>query len=344
MGADEKDGLRWIGFPEESVEVCGFPWFEETSPRLWRFPDRMQNKMPTDVFEAGKQTAGGRLRLRSDTGALSVRARFPALSIRTNMTQYTAHGISTYVNGECWSAKIPGTEGGEVTLSLFSGTPSEFRDICIYLPLYGPVEILEIGLDEGASFESPSSFRLDRPVVYYGTSITQGGCASRPGLSYQGMVGRALNLDYANFGFSGKGKCEREVAEALAEIDACCFVLDVGQNTSVEELDERFVPFLDTLRDRRPEIPVLATTPIFYNAELWSTGHQAGVNAKRSIISEAVANRNDGGDDLAYLLEAKDYLWRDFTDGAVDGGHPNDLGFARMAENLGPVLAGVLGL
>jgi hypothetical protein len=158
------------------------------------------------------------------------------------------------------------------------------------------------------------------------------------------MVGRQWNLDYANFGFSGKGKCEREVAQRLAEIDACCFVLDVGQNTSVEELAERFVPFLGELRDRRPEIPLLATTPIFYNAELWSKEHQKGVNEKRRIISSAVGERQAGGDDSVHLLEARDYLWSDFTDGAVDGGHPNDLGFARMAENLGPRLADVLGI
>ncbi len=336
--------MNWLDFPNETLQVCGFPWFEESAPQLWRFPERMQSTLPADVFEAGKQTAGGRIRLRTDTGSLSVRARFPKLGIRTNMTQYTAHGISTYVNGKCWSARIPGKEGGEVELSLFSDTASEFRNVCIYLPLYGPVEILEVGVDDEARFEEPSAFRLPGPTVYYGTSITQGGCASRPGLSYQGMIGRAWNIDYANFGFSGKGKCEREVAERLAEIDACCYVLDVGQNTSVEELGDRFVPFLDVLREGRPEIPLLATTPIFYNAELWSTTHQKGVNEKRRIISSAVTERKAGGDQRVYLLDARDYLWGDFTDGAVDGGHPNDLGFARMAERLGPVLAKILGI
>ncbi|GEM_PF-4477486 len=130
----------------------------------------------------------------------------------------------------------------------------------------------------------------------------------------------------------------------MAEIEACCYVLDVGQNTSIEELGDRFVPFLDVLREGRPEIQLLATTPIFYNAELWSTNHQKGVNEKRRIISSAVTERKAGGYQSVYLLDASDYLWSDFTDGAVDGGHLNDLGFARMAERLGPVLAKILGI
>ena len=130
----------------------------------------------------------------------------------------------------------------------------------------------------------------------------------------------------------------------MAEIEACCYVLDVGQNTSVEELGDRFVPFLDVLREGRPEIPLLATTPLFYNAELWSTTHQKGLNEKRRIISSAVTERKAGGYQSVYLLDASDYLWSDFTDGAVDGGHLNDLGFARMAERLGPVLAKILGI
>lgn len=336
--------MRWLGFPDVNVQVCGLPWFSETAPMLWRFPERMKADLPEGIFEAGRQTAGARLRLRSDTGSLSLRARFPKPGIRTNMTLFTAHGVSAYVDGVCWSAKIPGLEGGEAEIALFSGVDRRMREICLYLPLYGSVEVLGIGVDEEAGFEVPAPFAVDRPAVFYGTSITQGGCASRPGLSYQGTLARALNLEYANFGFSGKGRCEASVAEALAEVKASVFVLDVGQNTSVEELRERFRPFLNLLRKAQPETPVLATTPIFYNAELWSKGHQRGVEEKREIIRSAVRERVEAGDVRVHLLEAKDYLWSDFTDGAVDGGHPNDLGFARMAEGMAPRLAEILGL
>ena len=247
------------------------------------------------------------------------------------------------MDGRCWSARIPGAEGGEAELSLFDGVPRQMRDVCVYLPLYGPVEVLAIGVDEGAGFELPAPFVVEKPVVFYGTSITQGGCASRPGLSYQAMLARDLNLDYANFGFAGKGRCDLEVAEALAEVEACCWVLDVGQNTSPEQLRERFKPFLNILREAQPQTPLLATTPIFYNQELWSEEFQQTVGEKRDIIRAAVQAQKQEGDRGVYVLEAADYLGADFTDGAVDGGHPNDLGFARMAEGMRPRLAEILG-
>ena len=168
--------------------------------------------------------------------------------MRTNMTQYTVHGVSTYVDGRCWSARIPGEEGGDAELSLFDGATRRMRDVCVYLPLYGPVEVLAIGADESAGFELPAPFARENPVVFYGTSITQGECASRPGLSYQAVLARDLNLDYANFGFAGKGRCEPEVAEILAQVEAACFELDVGQNTSPAQLRDRFKPFMDTVR------------------------------------------------------------------------------------------------
>ena len=336
--------MRWVVFPDDSIQVCGLPWFAETSPKLWRLPKRFQGRVPDDVFDGGKQTAGARLRFRTDARSLSLRATFPKFGIRTNMTQFTAHGVSTYVDGRCWSARIPDGEGGETELSLFTDVDARMRDVCVYLPLYGPIEVAAVGVSEDAGFEPTEPFAVEKPVVFYGTSITQGGCASRPGLSYQATAARVLNIDYANFGFGGKGRCEREVAEVLAEIEASCFVLDVGQNTSAEDLDERFQTFLDTICEANPETPVLATTPIFYNAELWSAGHQKQVARKRETIRRSVACRREAGDERLHILEAKDYLWSDFTDGAVDGGHPNDLGFAEMAKGMAAALGEMLAI
>ena len=238
----------------------------------------------------------------------------------------------------------PARKAGRQSSHCSTGCPGRCGIVCVYLPLYGPVEVLAVGVDEGAGFELPAPFVVEKPVVFYGTSITQGGCASRPGLSYQAMLARDLNLDYANFGFAGKGRCELEVAEALAEVEACCFVLDVGQNTSAEQLRQRFKPFMDFLREAQPQTPLLATTPIFYNQELWSEEYQQRVGEKRDIIRAEVEARKQEGDGGVHLLEAADFLGADFTDGAVDGSHPNDLGFARMAEGMRPRLAEILGL
>lgn len=335
--------MQWLDFPDDRFQVCGLNWFHETKPKLQRFPDRYESDLPEAVFGISKQTAGVRIRFQTDATHLSVKAHYPKFSARHNMTQHTVQGIATYVNGRCWSARVPEMEGGEAELSLFTDVPRAMRDVCLYLPLYGPIDILSIGTNEDAKFGKPTPFALEKPVLFYGTSITQGGCASRPGLSYQDMLGRTYNIDHFNFGFSGRGKCEAEVANILIETDPSCFVIDVGQNNSVEELQERYRPFIDIIRQAHPNIPLLATTPIFYNAELWSQSHIQAVTQKRNIISSAIWDRMGEGDLNLHLLEAKDYL-RDFTDGAVDGGHPNDLGFAHMADTMGKKLASILNL
>ena len=117
-------------------------------------------------------------------------------------------------------------------------------------------------MDDNARIEPPAPFAAAKPVLFYGSSITQGGCASRGGLSYQAMLGRALNLDFVNLGFSGNGRGEPEVARAVAEVDASCFVIEFAQNCpTVEELRERYTPFLEVVRAAHPRTPIVCLTP-----------------------------------------------------------------------------------
>lgn len=334
--------MRYLPFPGPEFQVCGLSWFAESSPRLWRFPARFKKELPPDIFAAGKQTAGVRIRFCADTGSLRLRAKYPQYAPGNNLSQFSAQGIAAYINGRCWSARVPPMKGGAREMVLFEKAPKEMRPICLYLPLYGEIEILEIAVDADTTFAKPPAFANRDPVVFYGTSITQGGCASRPGLSYQGILGRKYNLDYLNFGFSGKGRCDTEVAEVISQVPAACFVVDVGQNTTAAQLRERFPPFVDILRKAQPQIPVLATTPIFYNAELWSKEIFEVNKRRRAIIKNAIEARRRLGDSQVYCLGYKDYYGGDFTDGSVDGGHPNDLGFAIMAENLGDPLMELL--
>jgi len=335
-----------IPFPDSRIHVHGLGWYAETRPFLWRFPQRFHSVLPEGLFEAGKQTAGVRLRFRTDSGHLSLRASFPSEPYpHPNMTRYTAQGIATYVDGQCWSSVIPSEGGkGEVEVVLFHQAPRREKEVCLYLPLYGSIDIHELILDADASLAPPRPYAHPLPVVFYGTSITQGGCASRPGLSYQAMLSRQLNIDYINMGFSGRGKCESQVALILAELRTSCFVLDVGQNNTPEELEQRIGPFIDILREAQPKTPLLITIPIFYNAELWSSEYAQESEKKREIIRNAVLQRKQAGDTRIFLLEKDHYLGEWFTDGSVDGGHPNDLGFFYMAKGMASLLSQILDL
>jgi hypothetical protein len=334
--------MRWLEFPSPLIEVCGLPWFEETSPGLQLFPPRLKCLLPPEVYRLGYQTAGVRLRLATDSTSLKVQARYGVPLPSDNLTQFNKRGQALYADGLCWSVQMPDPGVELVELTFFQEAPKKMRQLCLYLPLYGEVEILSVGIDRDAKVEAPEPFALSRPVVFYGTSITQGGCASRPGLSYQAMVSRELNLDYVNMGFSGRGKCELELAQIIFTVDASCYVLDVGPNNPPAELEERFGPFLEELTHSRPE-PVLVMLPTLYNHEFWSEEIHRENQQRRRIISGIASEYRKRGRKVE-LLERQDCMDQAFADCTVDGAHPNDLGFVQIAKELVPVLQTVLKL
>jgi lysophospholipase L1-like esterase len=175
---------------------------------------------------------------------------------------------------------------------------------------------------------------MAKPVVFYGTSITQGGCASRSGMSYQAILGRMLDIDFVNLGFSGNGMGEPEMAKAVARIDAACFVLDFAQNNpTLDSLEKVYAPFLETLRSAHPDTPILAITPIYSTREA-GVDPQNELQRKRDHIRRVASRAIAAGDQHLEVIEGTDLLGPGRGDGLVDGTHPNDLGFQWMAEGL----------
>ena len=221
----------------------------------------------------------------------------------------------------------------------FENLDRQDRELTLYLPLYKPVKVLGISVDSDAKTTRSPAFANDRPVVFYGTSITQGGCASRPGLSYQAILARQLNLDFVNLGFSGNGKGEPAVAKMVAEIDASAFVLDFSQNNpTVDSLREVYEPFLTTIRTKHPTTPIIAITAIAASRE------SERLTQMRQHVRDVVNRRISAGDRYLTLVEGPSLLGSNRLDGLVDGVHPNDLGFQWMADGLAPYLAKALAL
>ncbi len=334
--------MQWIDFPDDRFVVNGLPWWEETRPKLIRLPQRYEGRVRPPVWSLAQSPSGARIRFATDADALGIRAYFPNLSYMNNMPRTGQLGIDLWVDGEYWTVLYP-QDDHDMEALLFQNLPRRRREICLYLGLYGPVEIRAIGVSAGASIEPPAPFAVEKPVVYYGSSITQGGCASRAGMSYQAIISRRLNVDFVNLGFSGNGRGEPELAEAMAEIDASCYVIDFCQNCpTLEELEERYAPFLAIIRERRPDTPIICITAIFSTNEVLNpAAKQPGM---REIIRAAVAERRAMSDTNIYLVEGCDLLGPADRDGLVDTTHPNDVGFLSMADGLEPTLREALGL
>ena len=263
-----------------------------------------------------------------------------------NMHAFGQTGVDLYADGVFRGTAIADHDskpGVTSEYTYFKEEPRTGREITLYLPLYMPVKVLGIGLDAEAHVQPAKPFAVSEPVVFYGTSITQGGCASRSGMSYQAILGRMLNLDYVNLGFSGNGIGEPELARAVASIHASCFVLDFAQNNpTLESLTQAYAPFLEVIRSAHPETPVLVITPIYSAHESWSP--DARLEDMRELIRQVASKRIAAGDRHLEIIEGTDLLGPSRGDGLVDGTHPNDLGFQWMAEGLAGRIAKILGL
>ncbi len=334
--------IRWIDFPSDEFVVSGLPWFDETSPELWRLPGRMKEVVRPPVWDLATSPSGGRIRFSSDTTALAIRLEYDDLTGGQNLCQIGALGAAVYVDGRFWKPAW-GQQTGASDHVIVEGLPREKRSYTIYLPLYHAVRVKAIGVDDEARITAPQDFSVDAPVAFYGSSITQGGCASQAGMSYQAILARMLNIDFVNLGFSGEGRGEPEMAEAFASIDASVFVVDFAQNCpTVDELRERYAPFLEAIRRGHAETPVICITPIFGTPELFEPARRAKLQGMREVIRKAVADRQAAGDKHVTLVEGTSLLSSGDSDGFVDGVHPNDLGFERMAERLAPALRAAL--
>ncbi|TFG99020.1 MAG: hypothetical protein E4H13_09285 [Calditrichales bacterium] len=331
--------LRWIAFPDPVFTVNGLPAWEENSPDLFRLPKSAESKVRKAVWYLSQSPSGGRIRFRSDCTDLLIQLEYPHRGNMSNMHRFGQSGVDLYIDNTYVSTATP-RDSTVVEFSFFNKRPAGMRNITLYLPLYSSVKIRAIAVNTEAKFEAPLPFVLEKPVVYYGSSITQGGCASHPGMSYQAIVSRNLQIDFVNHGYSGNGMGEAEMAEEIARIDASCYVLDFGVNLpDAESLAKVYGPFLDILRKIKPSTPVIAVTPIYMAQEFWEPNEATRM---RDIIRREVARLRNKGDQNILLVEGFELLGPDMADGFVDGVHPNDLGFQAMAEGLQPYLARIL--
>jgi lysophospholipase L1-like esterase len=214
------------------------------------------------------------------------------------------------------------------------GTFPDLLEVSINFPLVDGVKNLQIGVAPESAILPPTPFKHSKPIAFYGTSITQGGCASRPGNAYTNILGRWLDSPVLNFGFSGSGRGEPAMARAIAELELGAFVLDHDANApSVGHLEQTYEPFFKIIREKHPAIPVLIMSRPNYDS------CPADSDARVSVIRRTYDNAVAAGDRNVYFIHGKTLFGKKDRDACtVDGCHPNDFGFMRMAYKIYPVL------
>jgi len=342
-----EEGLRWYSGRDPRFTVNGLPWFEENGRAFLRFPKRAKGIVRDPVWELSTMPSGGRVRFKTDSTALRVRVRHsrPDLAM-PHMCAVGNSGVDLYVGPPArmvyWGSNRPTTPTDPYVHEFFTKLPRRWREVTLYLPAYNDLVLLEIGLDPRAGLRPPPRFRLPRPVVVYGTSITQGGCASRSGNGWVPLLGRLLGVDVVNLGFSGNGQCDLEVADLMAEIDAACYVNDAIANMSAERMRTNYAAFNAILRRKRADTPLVLMTRIGYAREHVMPG--AAARAQDALVRRVHRQYRRAGDRGVHLIESYSIIGRESDHPSVDGAHLTDLGFHRLAHGVAPVLKRVLGL
>jgi lysophospholipase L1-like esterase len=210
------------------------------------------------------------------------------------------------------------------------------REFLIYLPLYNGVTSVEVGVPSGKTIHAASP-RLQKPIVFYGTSILQGGCASRPGMAYPAIIGRKLDWPTINLGFSGNAKSEPELAGLLAELDPAVYVLDPVPNMDAALVRERMEFFVRTIRESHPKTPIILVESLSYTDGALVAQRKERYSSANAALREVFAKLKKSGVKNLHFISGENLIGDDH-EATVDGTHPTDLGFLRMAEKIEPVL------
>lgn len=338
---EAESGLRWYKATDIGLEGQG--WGDRQHP-YDRFPARAEGYVPDPVWSLSQCSAGLLVRFQSDSPSVSARWSLRRDNLAMNhMAATGVSGLDLYVrDGGKWRwARVGRPEKKEGnTASLYNG-PAENHEFLLYLPLYNAIEELEIGVAPD-SWIAPGPAPADpRPVIIYGSSITQGGCASRPGMAYTAIVGRMLDRPVINLGFSGNGKMDPEVVDLMSEVDASVYVIDSIPNMNEEQVAERVEPLIRKLREVRPDTPILLVESITARNNWIGQGAESTTDRKNALQRAAFEKlAAEGVKRLTYLEGG--HLLGDDEEGTVDGVHPTDLGFSRMAAAIGPAIEAAL--
>jgi len=361
FAADPPEGLRYLR-PSEAIEdkeegsfwhdarkldVEGQGWTDTKSP-YDRLPAKAEATVRDAVWNLSRHASG--IVVPFSTDASRIKARWTLTSDRLAMPHMPATGVSgvdLYVRDDSgkwrWLACKP-PEGESTTVDLVGGIEEKDRDYLLYLPLYNGVKSLELNVPSGKylAASKPRPADKQKPIVFYGTSITHGASASRPGMTHPAILGRRFERPIINLGFSGNGRMEPEVATLLAELDPAMYVIDCLPNITADEVTARTKTCVDILRKAHPTTPILLVEDRSYSDSFLVDSKRERNLSSRAALRKVYDELKSAGDDNLYYLEGE-HLLGDDNEGTVDSSHPTDLGFMRQADAFEKALRPILG-
>jgi hypothetical protein len=343
-GAKPDEQIRWTDARDLLVEGRGW---NNTKAFFDRLPAKAEETVPKPVWNLSRQSAGMLVGFATDATRISVRwlLTSPTLAM-PHMAATGVSGVDLYVKTDSggWRWLAVGQPREQTNLvQLVKDLIPPRRQYLLYLPLYNGTASLEIGVPPEAMLTAagPWGHKEHKPIVFYGTSILQGGCASRPGMVHSSILGRRFQYPTINLGFSGSGKMEPVMADMLAELDPSVYVLDCLPNMNTEMVTERVEPFVHTLRRAHPQTPIVLVEDRRYPNGFLVEERRKVNDSNHAALHAAFQRLKKSGVKKLYYISG-DSLLGDDGEGTVDNSHPTDLGFMRQADAFAKVLQPLL--
>jgi lysophospholipase L1-like esterase len=321
---------------------------EQTETRYERLPATLRTISRPPVWELGKNTAGLFLRFRTNSTTIGLAWSLYENRTMSHMSLTGIKGFDLYCfeNG-AWhfvNSAQPAANAMHNTATVISNMEGSEKEMMLYFPLYDGVTALQIGIDSSAMIAPPAlpvPVR-EKPVICYGTSILQGGCASRPGMAHTNILSRRFNREFINLGFSGNGQLDYEMAELIAAREAALIILDFVPNASVQQMHEKMEKFYHIIREKQPYTPILFIEDPPFPSGKYNRVLQHEVEAKNNAVREIFARIKATGDAHVEFISSVLMIGTD-GEATVDGIHFTDLGFMRYAGYLEPYIKKYLG-
>lgn len=343
--------ILWHEVPNENILVEGLGFFSEE--RRWnRLPQSLSGMLQAQrpaLIELSSHMAGACLRFRTDSRAVWVKAAVNAAPYMAHMTPAAQCGC------DCYLRALPDMAWQFAGLTKFSPQEDSFccelardlpphTEVLVYLPLYIGIRSIAIGLEKGAQMQPALPRKHRRTIAFYGTSITQGGCASRPGMAYPAILSRELDREVYNLGFSGNGVGMSGLASCFCSLPRLgALVVDIQPNAGPQGLLETNLPaFLDAVRGCAPQLPVLVLSASWQTKCGWNSTEAEQFAREERFQQQEVERRKSRGDSFIWFASARDMLETVAKETTVDGVHLTDLGFWLLAQKLRPLLCRML--
>ena len=329
--------MKWYHLTDPALSLEGLALSDREGRRYWRLPADVIDQVNSGVSEVAKFPSGARVRFATDSRRIALCAVVGPAGYIKNVGAIGKCGLAGYVDGEWHYVVYPAASDAEEMTGAYD-LDGKMHEHTVYLPLFTPLYDLMIGLDDDAQVKPPRPYAVQKPIVFYGSSITNGASATHAGNAYVSIVCRRLDASFLNLGFSGSARGEESIARYIAGLDMSLFVMDYDHNApDAAHLEATHERFFRIVREAQPDLPIALISKPDFDID------PEGNAARRAVIRRTYEHALAAGDARVRFIDGETLFGTtERRDCLVDGTHPNDLGFRRMADAITPVLRELL--